>query len=61
MNLDKTFYIDKWKRKYKCSPWAPSLLFHWGVEKVGMRYNTAAKYLNEINNQNTVFMNEKNS
>lgn len=25
-------------RKYKCSPWAPSFLFFWGVDKVRRRY-----------------------
>lgn len=36
------------ERKYACSPWAPSFLFHWGVDKVRRRYRLA---LNEKENK----------
>lgn len=45
IDLDKIFRVSKWNRKYKCSPWAPSFLFHWGVSKVRQRYSNAAKIL----------------
>lgn len=38
--LEKIFKISKWDRRYKCSPWAPSYLFHWGVEKLKGVYSS---------------------
>lgn len=34
----KVHSTSKWNRKYLCSPWAPSFLFNWGVQKVKTRY-----------------------
>ena len=45
ISLEKIFFIKKWKRQYKCSPWAPSFLFHWGIEKVSSRYKSGTKNL----------------
>jgi rhodanese-related sulfurtransferase len=36
--LEKLLSISRWKRKYKCSPWAPSLLFNWAVSKLSKKY-----------------------
>lgn len=36
--LEKIFKIESWQRKYKCSPWAPSYLFHWGTSKLRKTY-----------------------
>lgn len=37
--IERLFDIDKWPRKYKCSPWAPSMLFHWGTKKLMDKYD----------------------
>lgn len=41
----KLLKIDSWQRKYKCSPWAPSFLFHWGVYKLSGKYKDGVKFL----------------
>lgn len=41
--LEKIFKIDSWQRKYKCSPWAPSYLFHWGTSKLRKTYSLGTK------------------
>ncbi|TDL32889.1 hypothetical protein E2R51_09505 [Jeotgalibacillus sp. S-D1] len=37
--FERIMRVNKWNRKYTCSPWAPSFLLHWGVEKLGRKYS----------------------
>lgn len=37
--------IEDWSRKFRCSPWAPSFLFYWGVEKLSKVYSNKIDFL----------------
>ena len=41
LDLGKILSIETWNTKYKCSPWAPSMLFAWGIQKVMRRYSAS--------------------
>ncbi|PPA70396.1 hypothetical protein [Jeotgalibacillus proteolyticus] len=43
--LQKILKIDRWSLKLKCSPWAPSFLFLWGINKLSTKYQKGAARL----------------
>lgn len=44
----KILRIEKWKRKNKCSPWAPSFLIYWGVNVLSDKYKKGVDLMNYI-------------
>jgi hypothetical protein len=45
--------VEKWDRRLKCSPWAPSFLCAWGVEKLGRKYHAATVMLSATASEKT--------